>query len=233
MRHPTGELAALPNVTLLKLDVTDPAEIQSVVHDVESETPVDVVMNNAGYALMGALEGLSDDQIMDQLNTNVMGTIRVTKAFLPYFRERKKGLFLNVTSTTVLLPDPFLSVYSASKGAIETWSAAMRSELSKVGIGIKTIMPDLMNTRLVANAKLELHPAYLHWTDKILEKFNTPGAFPIDQPAEVAPFIYEAAIDESDKLQYLVGNNAIQAGAAIEKYGVNAVRAEKERYLFS
>lgn len=231
MRNPEAANIQLPNVKIIKLDVNDVAQIHEVVKQLEH--PVDVVMNNAGYVLMGPLEGLSDEQIVQQVTTNLLGTIRITQAFLPYFRERGKGLFLNVTSTAALLPDPFMAVYAATKAAVEAWSTSMRSELSKVGVSIKTLIPDLMNTSLVTNAQLALHPAYQQWTDKMLAKFSTPGAMAFDDPAKVAEFVYNAATDESDKLHYLVGNNAINTGVAIEENGVDAMLAYKENFLFS
>lgn len=235
MRNPAAAeaLSLLPNVKLMQLDVTDITQIHAVVKQVESEYPVDVVINNAGYVLMGPLEAFSDEQIVQQITTNLLGTIRVTQAFLPYFRERSGGLFLNVTSTAALLPDPFMSVYAATKAAVEAWSTSMRSELAKVGVNIKTLIPDLMNTKLVDNAQVLLHPAYQNWTDKILTKFSTPGVLTFDDPAAVAEFVYNAAIDETDKLHYLVGNNAINTGLAIEKNGVDAMLAYKEQFLFS
>ena len=96
MRNPEKEteLGKLANVTLLSLDVTDPEQIKSVVEKAISMGDVDVVFNNAGYGLAGPFEGLSDSQIMRMVNTNLMGTIRTTQAFVPYFRAKRKGCLL-------------------------------------------------------------------------------------------------------------------------------------------
>src|SRR6478609_8812534 len=99
MRNPDKEteLSALENVTLLPLDVTNLAQIESTVQKVTEQYSIDVVFNNAGYGLVGALEALTDEQIVKQLDTNLLGVIRVTKAFVPYFREKKNGLFITTT----------------------------------------------------------------------------------------------------------------------------------------
>src|SRR5690606_20066037 len=95
MRHPEkeNELRELPNITLVKLDVTDGEAIQRTVSSILTSQSVDVVLNNAGYGLIGPLEALKDEQILSQVQTNLFGVINVTRAFLPYFRERRSGSF--------------------------------------------------------------------------------------------------------------------------------------------
>ncbi|WP_316757690.1 SDR family oxidoreductase [Pedobacter aquatilis] len=104
MRNPEkeNELKELPNVTLVKLDVTDAAAIQETVSTILQSLAVDVVLNNAVYGLIGPLEALKDEQILSQVQTNLFGVINVIRAFLPYFRERS-GSFININSTFGLL----------------------------------------------------------------------------------------------------------------------------------
>lgn len=96
MRRPEKEteLNQIPNITLYALDVTDLAQIKSVAQQVIETSGVDVVFNNAGYGLAGPLEGTTDEQIVDEINTNLLGVIRVTQAFIPYFREKNQGCLL-------------------------------------------------------------------------------------------------------------------------------------------
>src|SRR2546423_11081466 len=91
MRSPEKEteLKAINNITLLPLDVTNPEQIKGTVEKAISSGDIDVVFNNAGYGLMGPLESTTDEQIVRQVNTNLLGVIRVTQAFIPYFRERQ------------------------------------------------------------------------------------------------------------------------------------------------
>jgi len=140
MRDPKKEeeLGNISGVTLMALDVTDPHEIESVAKQVAESGGVDVVFNNAGYGLGGALEGLTDEQILRMVNTNMLGAIRTTRAFTPHFREKRAGLFINTTSIGGLLTVPFNSIYHATKWAVEGWSESMAFELNQFGIGIKT-----------------------------------------------------------------------------------------------
>jgi NAD(P)-dependent dehydrogenase (short-subunit alcohol dehydrogenase family) len=143
MRNPDSEkeLTRIPGVTLMALDTTDPQQIQSVAEQVVDRDGVDVVFNNAGYGLAGPLEGLSDEQILRMVNTNMLGTIRITRAFIPHFREKRAGLFINTTSIGGLLTGPFNSIYHATKWALEGWSESMAFELNQFGIGMKVIEP--------------------------------------------------------------------------------------------
>ena len=127
MRHPENEteLNTLKNITLLPLDVTNPDQIQTTVKKVIQQGNIDVVFNNAGYGLIGVLEAFTDDQIVKQIDTNLLGVIRVTQAFIPHFREKKSGLFLTTTSIGGLLTFPFDSIYHATKWALEGWSEAL------------------------------------------------------------------------------------------------------------
>jgi NAD(P)-dependent dehydrogenase (short-subunit alcohol dehydrogenase family) len=113
------ELSQLENVTLLTLDVTDLENIKSTAQKA-IELGVDVVFNNAGYGLIGPLEGLSDEQIIKQFNTNLLGVLRVTKEFI-YFQREKAGMFVTTTSIGGLIAFPMGSTYHATKWALEGW----------------------------------------------------------------------------------------------------------------
>ncbi|HEY8918189.1 MAG TPA: SDR family NAD(P)-dependent oxidoreductase, partial [Chitinophaga sp.] len=113
MRSPEKEteLTQLDNVHLLKLDVADASQINTCVQQALTLGPVDVVVNNAGYGLVGPLESYTDEQITTLLDTNLLGVIRIIKAFTPHFREKKSGLFINITSIGGLIAVPFSPVY--------------------------------------------------------------------------------------------------------------------------
>ncbi|MFD2146140.1 SDR family NAD(P)-dependent oxidoreductase [Mucilaginibacter antarcticus] len=141
MRKPEEEkdLLRYSNIELIKLDVTNVNEIQKAAEQVILKAKLDVVFNNAGYGLVGPLEGTSDEQVINEINTNLLGVIRVTKAFIPFFRKQGKGLFITTTSIGGLAAFPFNSVYHATKWALEGWSESMAFELEEFGIGIKTV----------------------------------------------------------------------------------------------
>jgi NAD(P)-dependent dehydrogenase (short-subunit alcohol dehydrogenase family) len=148
MRNPDkeAELATLSGVFLVPLDITDREQIDKAAARAVAMGGVDVVFNNAGYGMAGPLEGSSDEQMLRMVNTNLLGTIRVTKAFIPHFREKRAGLFLNTTSIGGLITVPFNSLYHATKWALEGWSESMAFELNQLGIGMKTIAPGGMRS---------------------------------------------------------------------------------------
>jgi NAD(P)-dependent dehydrogenase (short-subunit alcohol dehydrogenase family) len=110
---------------LVGLDVTDSLEIERVAERVVASGGVDVVFNNAGYGLAGALEGLKDEQILRMISTNLLGPIRTTKAFLPHFREKGAGLFINTTSvgglSRFLLTPSITRPNGRSKAGAKVW----------------------------------------------------------------------------------------------------------------
>jgi NAD(P)-dependent dehydrogenase (short-subunit alcohol dehydrogenase family) len=201
------ELNQLENVTLVNLDVTDLEQIKSVVTEVTELYSIDVVFNNAGYGLMGALESFSDEQILKQINTNLLGVIRVTQAFIPNFRERKSGMFISTTSMGGFLGFPLYSIYHAAKFGVEGWSESMSFELSLHNIGIKTIAPGATATDFLSrSAETSLHPAYKDLEDKLFGSGEAmmDKAIPATQVAEV---VFEAATDGKDQIRYLVGED--------------------------
>jgi NAD(P)-dependent dehydrogenase (short-subunit alcohol dehydrogenase family) len=210
MRQPENEtvLNQLENITLLPLDVTNPEQIQSTVAKAIAMQPVDVVFNNAGYGLMGALEALSDEQITRQLNTNLLGVIRVTQAFIPHFREKKSGLFISTTSIGGLFGFPLHSLYHAAKFAVEGWSEGMSFELGLHNIGIKTVAPGAIATDFTGRSLDKgLHPAYQAIEEKLFAAVD--GMMDVaSTAAQIAEVVYEAATDGKDQIRYLAGEDA-------------------------
>jgi len=212
MRDPKGEkeVGDISGITLMALDVTDLHEIESVAKQVAESGGVDVVFNNAGYGLAGPLEGLTDDQIVRLANTNMLGTIRTTKAFIPHFREKMAGLFINTTSIGGLIAIPFNSIYHATKWAIEGWSESMAFELSQFGIGIKTIEPGGIRTDFFTRSlDVGHHPAYDAVVKKVMGMITDPKQMETySSPEQIAEVVYEAATDGKDQLRYVAGADA-------------------------
>ncbi|OXV05077.1 hypothetical protein Egran_07155, partial [Elaphomyces granulatus] len=100
MRKPESEteLNQIGNITLLPLDVTNVEQIKATAQKAIAMGSIDVVFNNAGYGLIGSMEPVTDEQLTRQIDTNILGVIRVTQAFIPYFREKRSGLFITTTS---------------------------------------------------------------------------------------------------------------------------------------
>ncbi len=228
MRDPgmESELSQLTDITLLPLDVTDLASIENAVSAALSLGNIDVVFNNAGYGLMGSLEALTDEQLLKQVNTNLLGIIRVTKAFIPHFREKRQGLFMSTTSMGGLLGFPLHSIYHATKFGVEGWSESMSFELSLHNIGIKTIAPGGIKTDFLGRSlDSSSHPSYKVLEDKLFSNIGSmmEKAFTPEQIAEV---VYEAATDGKDQVRYVAGNDANHLYARRLEIGSEAFRKE-------
>ncbi len=212
MRSPEKEeeLDKIENIELLKLDVTDTDQIKSASEKAIAMGPVDVVFNNAGYGLAGPFEGASDDQLVRQLNTNLLGVLRVTQAFIPHFRENKSGLFITTTSIGGLVTFPFNSVYHATKWALEGWSESLAFELNPFGIGIKTVSPGGIATDFAGRSlDITSHDAYGETMQKVMTTFMDPERQKTYSTAEqIADVVYEAATDSQNKLRYVAGEDA-------------------------
>ncbi len=231
MRKPENDtdLHLHENITLLPLDVTDPEQIKATAAAAIALGPIDVVFNNAGYGLAGPLEGVTDDQLTHQINTNLLGVIRVTQAFLPHFREKRSGLFLTTTSIGGLVTFPFNSVYHATKWALEGWSESMAFELNPFGIGIKTISPGGIKTDFMGRSLvLSQHEAYAELGQKVMAAFANPARDAHRSTSgQIAEVVYEAATDGKDQLRYLAGADAkaayqqrLQVGDELFRKGV-------------
>lgn len=212
MRKPENgtDLGGLDNVTLLPLDVTDPDQIKTTVSRAIELGDIDVVFNNAGYGLGGPLEGASDEQLIRQLDTNLLGVLRVTQAFIPHFREKKSGLFISTTSIGAFIALPFFSVYHATKWALEGWSESMAFELNPLGIGIKTVSPGGIATDFAGRSlDMSVHPAYGEGLKQVTDVFSDPERQKDYSTAEqIAEVVYEAATDGKDTLRYPAGEDA-------------------------
>jgi NAD(P)-dependent dehydrogenase (short-subunit alcohol dehydrogenase family) len=231
MRNPENdkELHVINNITLLPLDVTNLAQIKETTQKAIALGDIDVVFNNAGYGLMGPLESTSDEQLVRQLNTNILGVIRVTQAFIPYFREKQNGLFITTTSIGGFITFPFSSVYHATKWALEGWSESMAFELKKIGVDIKTVSPGGIKTDFLnRSADMSSHPAYNKWLEKMFSGINEDHFTPAEQIAEV---VYEAATDGKDQLRYVAGEDARAFYAQRLQIGDEAFRKQMEQML--
>ncbi|QIP16553.1 SDR family oxidoreductase [Spirosoma aureum] len=226
MRHPEEEteLTQLPGVHLLPLDVTDPVAIESTVQRALSLSAVDVVFNNAGYGLIGALEALSDEQITQLVNTNLLGVIRVTKAFLPHLRQKRSGCIINTTSIGGLIAFPLYSIYHATKWAVEGWSESMSFELAQHNIQIKTVSPGGIATDFTGRSLVVAdHEAYRFLLQKLL---SGQANVQFSSPEAIAEVIYQAATDQTDQLRYPAGADAIATYAHRLSVGPEIFRQE-------
>lgn len=214
MRSPakSADLNNIPNLICLPLDVTDQSTIQpAIAAATEKFGPIDVLINNAGYGLVGPYEACSEAEIRRQFETNVFGLMAVTSAFLPDFRHRREGMIINIASIGGKLALPLYSLYHASKWAVEGFSDSLQYELKPFNIKVKIIEPGPIKTdfysRSLSIAKKEGLHDYDAYVDRVLSSLGKMGESG-SPPEFVAKIIYQAATDSSEQLRYPAGGNA-------------------------
>ena len=175
-----------------------------------------------------------DEQIVRMVDTNLMGAIRVTKAFVPYFRQKRAGLFINTTSIGGLIAVPFNSIYHATKWALEGWSESMAFELRQFGIGMKTVSPGGMRTDFFTRSfDTGKHEAYDPLVDKVMNVIKDPKQMAsYSSPDQIAEVVYEAATDGKDQLRYVAGDDAKATYAMRLKVGDEAFRKGMAQQFF-
>jgi NAD(P)-dependent dehydrogenase (short-subunit alcohol dehydrogenase family) len=214
MRSPEKDtvLSNLANVLCLAVDVTAVETIHAAIDRAIAQFgTIDVVVNNAGYALIGAFEACEMAEIRRQFETNVFGLMEVSRAILPHFRLRKQGILVNVASIGGRSAFPIYSPYHATKWAVEGFSESVQYELRQFNIKVKIIEPGPIKTdfygRSITVAKQAGLTAYDDYVARTLPNLNRAGE--TGSPPEVtAQVIYRAATDSSWKLRYPAGGNA-------------------------
>lgn len=139
MRNPRPDL--LPNTDKLKVLALDVTSDESVKKAVEAAGEIDALVNNAGVGMLNVLEGSEMSKVRDLFETNVFGAIAMAKAVLPQMRERKAGVIVNVSSSVTIKPLPALSVYSASKAALNAFTESLALEAALFGVRIRLVLP--------------------------------------------------------------------------------------------
>jgi NAD(P)-dependent dehydrogenase (short-subunit alcohol dehydrogenase family) len=215
MRNPDAaeDLQRIADIECFRLDVTDPESIRiGLAEAISRFGRVDVVVNNAGYGLMGAFEAASDEQVRNQFETNVFGLMNVCRVILPHFREHRKGMIVNVTSVSGLMAFPMLSLYHASKWAVEGFSESIQYELEPLNIRVKIIEPGPIKTdfydRSADMVKADEMPEYSSMMETALTNMGKAGETAPDGSV-VAQTIYEAVTDGTRKLRYRVNTKGI------------------------
>ena len=201
---------------VIQLDVNDDISVREAIDRVVEENQrIDVLVNNAGYGLLGALEDLSIEEIKDQFETNFFGAIRVTQQALPVMRKQKSGTIVNISSVGGRMGIPSLSAYHSTKFALEGLSESISYELEPFGIRVVLIEPgfirtNIMNSSIIAKKAQDPNSPYFSLTQQLERSFksameDTSASSP---PEEVAKVILQAVTYERPKLRYAVGNDA-------------------------
>lgn len=205
---------ASERLRLLRLDVTDRASIGAAVRDgIAAFGGLDVVVNNAGIGLFGALEATPEQTIREVFETNTFGVMAVTQAVVPYLRERRAGIIINVTSSATIAGMPLVSVYTASKCAIEGFTESLDYELSSFGVRAKLVEPGYgPTTRFTANGaeRILVPEAYAEYAAQLMRGLGTGKT---TNERDVAHVVFLAATDGSERLRYPAGPDAEELSA--------------------
>ena len=200
---------------VVQLDVNDDMSVKEAIDKIESEQGrINVLVNNAGYVLLGPVEQLSIKEFKEQFETNFFGVIRVIQAVLPTMRRQRGGTIVNISSSAGRIGLPLNSAYVGSKFALEGLSESMAYELEQFGIRVVIIEPGFIRTNLInssTSAKKALDPKspYFSLMQKVENHFksrmeNVSSSSP---PEEVAKVILQAITSENPQLRYIVGTH--------------------------
>ncbi|MBO0782915.1 MAG: SDR family oxidoreductase [Ktedonobacteraceae bacterium] len=190
------------SVLALPLDVTDEASIAAAVEATTARFgSIDALVNNAGYGLFGPLEGITDEQLEQQLRTNVFGVVALIRQVVPLMRQRHSGTIITISSTGGRVASPFAAAYHASKYALEGLCESLRFELKPQGIRVKLVEPGHVKTGFIRSLTWATHSAYepylSNWRAQVEQSDDhAPGC------EGVARVIFKAATDQSWRLRY-------------------------------
>ena len=200
----------IPSVEMLPLDVQADDSVRACVDAVLARSGrIDVLINNAGYELAGALEELSSEEARAQFETNFFGVVRMINAVLPFMRQHKRGQIVNISSLSGLTPIPFMGMYSATKFALEGYTEVLRHEVKPFHIHVSSIEPGFLRTPMMSHRQVGTNRIadYEPWRERAFHAIRAseekgPG------PEVVAETVLEIVSSNSPRLRYLVGQQA-------------------------
>jgi short-subunit dehydrogenase len=215
MRTPhNGVLPRSDRLRVLALDVT---KAESITAAVDACGPIDVLVNNAGIGLFGAFEATPMGTAREIFEANTFGVMEMTQKVLPRFRAQRSGVVVNVTSSATLAPMPLVAVYTASKTAIEGFTASLSLELEAFNVRVKLVEPGYApTTRFASNTgpRMEglIPEAYAPFAQRTFEAFAKQTA--VTTESDVAEAVWRAANDSTGQLRFPAGADALALAQA-------------------
>jgi len=200
-------------VEILQLDVTDDTSVRNAINKiVEKEGRIDVLVNNAGYVLIGASEDLSSDEIKAVFDTNVFGVFRTTQAVLPSMRKQNNGRIITISSLSGFSGFPAISAYVSTKYAVEGFTESLRYEVSPFGIKASVVEPGIIKTQAIERAitakKAKENSPYSDIVQKITKGIESVMRKKGSPASVVAKAVLKAATDENPEIRYPAGEDA-------------------------
>jgi len=200
------------DVSIQQLDVNDNASIENTINNIKNEANrIDVLINNAGFGLVGFFEDLTLDEIRDQFETNFFGILNITRKIIPIMRLQKSGTIINISSGAGQVGFPGISAYVSTKFAIEGFSESLMYELLPYGIKVVIIEPGVIKTNFFRNCKVSEHSVKKNSTySTSLDKFQKNIEIMQEHatsPTDVAKVIIQVLGNSEPKQRYIVGND--------------------------
>ena len=200
------------DVSIRQLDVNDDASIENTINNIKNEANrIDILINNAGFGLVGFFEDLTLDEIRDQFETNFFGALNITKKIIPIMRLQKSGTIINISSGAGQVGFPGISAYVSTKFAIEGFSESLTYELLPYGIKVVIIEPGVIKTNFFRNCKVSEHSVKKNSTySPSLDKFQKNMEIMQEHatsPTDVAKVIIQVLGNSEPKQRYIVGND--------------------------
>ncbi|WP_440981523.1 oxidoreductase [Shinella sumterensis] len=204
---------SLPAVCPVLCDVTEFDRIRDVVEQAEADHgPVDVLINNAGYGHEGILEESSLEEMRRQFEVNVFGAVAVAKAFLPRFRERRRGFIVNVTSMGGMITMPGIGYYCGSKFALQGISEVMRAEMAPFGVRVATLCPGSFRTDWAGRSMIRTQRSIADYDalfNPIREGRQAKSGKQLGDPAKLAEAVLGLIASDNPPPQLLLGSDAL------------------------
>ncbi len=195
------------------LDVSRPEQIALIAEQaIAAFGQVDVLVNNAGYGVNGAIEEVAEDEFDPMIQTNVYGLIRTTRAFLPHFRERRSGHILNLSSIGGLIASPGWGFYNTTKFAVEGFSEALAGEMKPLGVHVTVIEPGPFRTDFLGRSgKLAVRelPEYKDTAGKARDYLRNGNGKQPGDPQRAIEAMIEVADSEDPPVHLLLGKSAL------------------------
>jgi short-subunit dehydrogenase len=201
----------VPGVEIVRMDVTDDASVSDAIQGiVQKAGPVEVLVNNAGYGLTGALEETTLKEARDQFETNFFGVLRVTYTVLARMRQAGYGRIVNISSVVGFIPAPFMGMYTASKHAVEGYTETLDHEVRQFGVRAVLVQPSYTKSNINQNEKtaqtnLEAYAVHRQRMHEVVANGVKHG----DEPQIVAEAVWRAVTAKSPRLRYPVGKGVL------------------------
>ncbi len=202
-------------VLTLELDVTDSEQVKTVVTRAHAHFgKLDVVLNNAGYALVGAVEEASDADVRAEFETNFFGALHVIQAVLPVLREQGSGHILGVSSVAGVVAMPLAGFYNASKWAFEAIHESLAQEVAELGIKVTLIEPGAYATEFASATSLKLSDGIDAYANLRKQMFAYAGTVELGDPQATSDAILKIVDTQSPPLRFFVGTEGLPAARA-------------------